>query len=71
MTKDEYLRKFSCRLDRIEDLVYAAQDELRAYEEGGCTFSELQETLGCIAMDLANYGAGLDRLGLAEVEVEQ
>ena len=46
MTKQEYLRKFSCRLDRIEDLVYAAQDELRAYEEGGCTFSELKKPLG-------------------------
>lgn len=32
---------------------------------------ELQETLGCIAMDLANYGAGLDRLGFDEVEDEQ
>ena len=71
MTKQEYLRKFSWRLDRIEELVYAAQDELRAYEEGGCTFSELQDILGCIAMDLSNYGAGLDRLSLDEVEDEQ
>lgn len=71
MTKQEYLRKFSCRLDRIEEMVYAAKDELLAYEEGGCTFSELQDALGCIAMDLAEYGAGLDRLGFDEVEDEQ
>lgn len=71
MTKEEYLRKFSCRLDRIEETVYAAQDELRAYGEGGCTFSELQDILGCIAMDLAEYGAELDRLGFDDVEDEQ